>query len=350
LTRAIVADEWLVDFEFVVCPRCGSEVEQHRAEVGDCYLCLQAEHKTGAPEALMAEQNRLMSQILETEGVIESRERRLVQVDQNLVDIEDSLASMSVELDARTASFISARTSIITEQVEQEAAIRADIHRLSEYLQLFDRHEARAAERAELAAQADELRAFIEARTLAASDAEDHVAALEDRLLEYLEQLHIPQLGELLTVKIARPLWLPEISGRSFDALSSQGLKTLVNAAHALAHHTVAIDRGLPMPGLLVLDGLSANAGREGFDGDRIEDLYRLLQAAATEYEGVLQIIAVDNVIPAGVATELAGHIVLTLSQDDRLIRSNSPAIEAKLDANHATPSPGEKPPNAPTL
>jgi hypothetical protein len=46
----------------------------------------------------------------------------------------------------------------------------------------------------------------------------------------------------------------------------SQGLKKLVNIAHALAHHTVAIDRNLPMPGLLVLDGLSANGGHEGFD------------------------------------------------------------------------------------
>ncbi len=31
------------------------------------------------------------------------------------------------------------------------------------------------------------------------------------------------------------------VSGRSFDRLSSQGLQVLVNVAHALAHHTVAI-------------------------------------------------------------------------------------------------------------
>ena len=30
LTRAIVADEWLVDFDFVVCPRCGTAVEANR--------------------------------------------------------------------------------------------------------------------------------------------------------------------------------------------------------------------------------------------------------------------------------------------------------------------------------
>ena len=87
---------------------------------------------------------------------------------------------------------------------------------------------------------------------------------MERRLLEHLEELHIPQLGDLLTVRGSGPTWLPHVSNRSFDELSSQGLKTLVNAAHALAHHTVAIDRGLPRPGLLVLDGLSANTGLRG--------------------------------------------------------------------------------------
>lgn len=34
LTQAIVADEWLVDFKFLVCPRCGSEVADGRAPAG----------------------------------------------------------------------------------------------------------------------------------------------------------------------------------------------------------------------------------------------------------------------------------------------------------------------------
>jgi hypothetical protein len=46
LTRSIVADEWMVDFEFVVCPRCGQDVDQHRAEHPICYLCEQPEPET----------------------------------------------------------------------------------------------------------------------------------------------------------------------------------------------------------------------------------------------------------------------------------------------------------------
>ncbi len=140
-------------------------------------------------------------------------------------------------------------------------------------------------------------------------------------MLAYLRQLRIPDLGQELTVKINRNTYLPIVAGRSFDELSSQGLKTLVNIAHALAHHTVAIDRGLPMPGLLILDGLSANAGFEGFDQERVNDVYRLLKETASGYEGQLQIVAVDNVLSPKILLQLAHDVVLNLTQEDRLIR-----------------------------
>jgi hypothetical protein len=140
-------------------------------------------------------------------------------------------------------------------------------------------------------------------------------------MLEYLADLHIPELGHSLTVTINRNTYMPIVSGRTFDRLSSQGLKTLVNVAHALAHHTIAIDRGLPMPGLLILDGLSANAGSEGFDQDRVNDMYRLLVKEAGTYRGDLQVIAVDNELPGRMFLELSDYIVLTLTQSDRLIR-----------------------------
>ena len=110
-------------------------------------------------------------------------------------------------------------------------------------------------------------------------------------------------------------------SGRTFDELSSQGLKTLVNIAHALAHHIVAIDRNLPLPGLLILDGLSANAGHEGFDQERIRDVYRLLSAAANKYGSSLQVTAVDNVLAQDLLHEFLNYVKLTLTQKDRLIR-----------------------------
>jgi hypothetical protein len=172
----------------------------------------------------------------------------------------------------------------------------------------------------ELEAQRDRLSAQINSRELSPVDAEDNVHALERRMLEYLRELHIPDLGQELSVHINRTTYLPEVSGRTFDELSSQGLKTLVNIAHALAHHTVAIDRNIPMPGLLILDGLSANAGHEGFDQER-RDVYRLLGAVGDQYRMRLQLIAVDNELARNVLLNYAQHVVLTLHQGDRLIR-----------------------------
>jgi hypothetical protein len=79
-------------------------------------------------------------------------------------------------------------------------------------------------------------------------------------MLEHLQELNIrPAAG---TVGRDQPHQLPAGGvGRTFGELSSHGLKTLVNVAHALAHHTVAIDRNLSMPGLLILDGLSPQGG-----------------------------------------------------------------------------------------
>ena len=160
--------------------------------------------------------------------------------------------------------------------------------------------------------------------------AAEHVAALERRLYEYLEQLHVPVLGDMLSAVIDRQTYLPIVSGRRFDELSSQGLEVLVNVAHALAHHTVAIDRGLPLPGFLVLDGLSSNVGREGFDAARVQDIYRLILSVADRYGDQLQLIAVDNDPPHF----MDDYNVLTLEQNDRLIRTATPPVPGGTTAD----------------
>ena len=137
-----------------------------------------------------------------------------------------------------------------------------------------------------------------------------------------------------ITAAINRTTYLPEVSGRPFDELSSQGLTVLVNVAHALAHHTVSLDHELPLPGLLVLDGLSNNVGHEGFDLERRDDTYRLLMEEVQKYAGRMQVIALDNDVPAFAADS----VVLTLSPDDRLIRLGLPADAAS--ANEAELQP----------
>ena len=321
LTRSIVADEWMVDFDFVVCPRCGQDVDQHRAESPICYLCEQPE-PTSAPDrdALIREQDRVTYQIAETDQLIADRTKTLDELRLHEEDLVGTLATVSSHLDDLTQAFVSAQAAELQGVAAETATVTANVEWIKRYLTLVDRQADQSGHLDALRERKAELEERIEAHGSSVSAADENIDALERRIVDYLTRLHVPQLGDLLTVKINRTTYLPEVSTRTFDELSSQGLKTLVNVAHALAHHTVAIDRGLAMPGLLILDGVSANSGKEGFEGDRIVDMYKLFDEVAGEYGDQLQLIIVDNDLPPAVADELADRTVLTLSQEARLI------------------------------
>nr|WP_181852437.1 hypothetical protein [Streptomyces sp. HB202] len=321
LTRAIISDEWLVDFDFVVCPRCGSDVEPARAQANCCYLCLQTPSTGASRESFMAEQDRIVTQIQETESVIVSRRESLNSLRALHEELSAKEEVLSAQLNSRTQTFVSDRESQIAQSASHRAYLAAERAKAEEYLRILARFQLTFSNRQELEEQKAEIEDQITRRELTESASESYIELLEERLLAYLVQLNVPHFDADLSVMINRKTYLPEISGRTFDELSSQGLKTLVNVAHSLAHHTVAIDNDLPMPGFLVLDGLSANAGRRGFDEDRIRDMYQLLMDVSEEYGDRLQIIAVDNDPPADLWDELSAMEVLHLTQEDKLIR-----------------------------
>jgi hypothetical protein len=328
LTRAIVADEWLVDFDFVVCPRCGSDVDAGRVDSQHCYLCLQTPSPTTSREQMLNEQARIANQISETREIAELRTSSAARLDQQVNDLDAEILTLAAQLDELTRTFVSDRASRLERLAGEQARVEAELRRLNEYLELLKRHEQQLYDRNQLELDREEIERQIHALKLQRSEADSNVAALEARTLQYLRDLHIPNLGQELSVRINPTTYLPEVSGRTFDELSSQGLKTLVNVAHSLAHHTTAIDRSLPLPGLLILDGLSSNAGHEGFDQERIRDVYRLLRSVAERYEGLLQIVAVDNELDRDILLEFADRVILTLSQNDRLIRTETAALE----------------------
>ncbi|MGC0403360.1 RNA polymerase-binding transcription factor DksA [Streptomyces sp. SAI-126] len=326
LTRAVVSDEWLVDFDFVVCPRCGSDVAATRTDHDHCYLCLQPPQQGASRDAFLAEQDRIMAQVQETEAIIASRKKAITELASRLETQRRQEVFLSEQLNAATNSYISDSASQLQELAARKSHLLAERAKLEEYRTVLERFHETAKSKRELEEERQEIEAAIERRDFSASAAEANIEALESRMKEYLERLNIPLFGESLSVAINRNTYLPEISGRTFNELSSQGLKTLVNVAHSLAHHTVAIDRGIPLPGLLVLDGLSANAGRKGFDVERIQDMYRLLLEVADQYSESLQIVAVDNDAPAVFDDVLNAKVVLHLTPQDKLIRDSSGA------------------------
>lgn len=132
---------------------------------------------------------------------------------------------LAADVDYRTATFVSDRAGQLEEYASEQVRLEADIRRLREYLELLQRHQQQRQDRESLENQRDALATQISSRELGQKAAEDNVRALEHRMLEYLRELNIPDLGPELSLRINRTTYLPEISGRSFDELSSQGLK-----------------------------------------------------------------------------------------------------------------------------
>lgn len=330
LTRAIVADEWLVDFDFMVCPRCGTEVAAERSIADHCYLCLQEPRASGFHDELIKEQERIASQVVETADLVETRQTDVERTQQSVAELRARIASANSELSRRTQEFVSLQADLLTRRATERAQLDAEVRRLTDYRQLFIRFADIEGQRAALEEERVDLADAMGRLSTSTGRSEQLIRQLEGRFLDYLQRLHVSLSDLPLTAGINRTTYLPEVTGRPFDELSSQGLSVLVNVAHALAHHTVAIDNDLPLPGLLVLDGLSTNVGHEGFDLERRDDTYRLLMEEAQAYLGQLQIIAVDNDVP----DFAADAVVLTLSPEDRLVRS--------ADAPGSEPTPDE--------
>ncbi|MFD9597165.1 hypothetical protein ACFWA9_31040 [Kitasatospora sp. NPDC059973] len=136
---------------------------------------------------------------------------------------------------------------------------------------------------------------------------------------------------------INKKTYMPVVDGRPFADLQSQGVEVLVNVAHVLAHQHVALnDPDIPLPNLLIIDGISSNVGHEGVDLERLRKMYASLLRTATEHVDRLQIIVTDNDSPP-----IEGiHRPLELSDTDRLV----PMPDAEPgDEQPADAPPGEE-------
>ena len=320
LTRAAVAGEALVDFDFILCPRCGNQVSHDRGVGQTCNLCLQDSAPGVLPAAFRLERDRIEDQVADTLDLISNRR---LEVEESLELVQGLALQRTVlgqRIDELNARFVSDNQERIVGMASERARVRSEIEKYDQFLIILERAEEAFSSISELTQKRDAIRRQLDDASEELRAGQTNVVALEERFLVYLNRLDVPTFGRTLTASIDRRSYLPIVSGRSFDSLSSQGLHVLVNIAYALAIHTVAIDRDLPLPGLLMIDGPSSNVGTEGYDAQRLIDVYALLVEVASEYRDQLQILVVDNRVPPN----MDAWIRLTLGEDDRLVRNLS--------------------------
>ncbi len=315
LTKAIVADSYLNNIEFMVCPRCGSELTPTDSSE-TCYLCHNHPPVSIDKQHLVSEQERLFAQVDETNQLIQSRQEALKKLREEVNSEQNRRRRLGEELDFLQSSYVSDASSRLTEAATLRATAQNNVERLTDYLQLYKRLEQFAGDKAKLEAEKESLEAQLDDRSARKESAETAIKTLEEEFRNILMRLALPNFLNPENSFIDRETYLPLVDGRRFDTLSSPGLEIFINFAHAIAHHRTAIKLGLPLPNILFIDGLTSNIGKEGYDVDRVNRAYDYLVELSAELGNKLQVIVSDGLIP----TQAEPFVRLRLSEDDRLV------------------------------
>jgi hypothetical protein len=315
LTRAIVAGDAFFDFEFRVCPRCGNPVDAHRAPEGDCYLCMQPEPEARSREDLVREQTRLGLQIAETEQLVANHEQRADQLEAAHAVATERRAALGRQLNQTLEIFVADRASETAQRAAALASAQADIERLTDYLAVFTKYDEERARIDELEAESQAIASDLERAERLDAAAEERISTLEERFAFFVNEIGVPEFAGRPRAAIDRSDYQPIVNGRKLEGHSA-GVRVLINVAHLLAHHVAAADLGLPLPGVLLIDGITKNIGTAEYDAERINNVWTRLLDLDSIMGNDLQIIVAANDIPANVAP----HVVLELSEQDRLI------------------------------
>ncbi len=316
LTRSIVAETYLLDFDFVVCPRCGTGVSSDRTLDDHCYLCLQTPTPQLGKKEFVQEHARIERQIDETEDIIDFHSHNIEQISESIKLINPELVSLHAELDHKTESFVSAQAEELRSVASRRAKLIESLKNLRSYLGLFEKQGEAINKIKQLQGEIVDLEAQIDASLSSASQTASYFNYLDEQFAKILDKFRVPQFHNPGITGINRRSYLPIVQGRPFSEFSSPGLRVMVNVAHALAHQLTAIHFDLILPNLLLIDGLSGNMGYKDLDATRIQAIYDYLELVADNYKDRLQIIVSDNSIPDSVSK----YIRLELSEEGKLI------------------------------
>jgi len=318
ITRSIVAQNYLSDFDFIICPRCGSSVSIDRVNGENCYLCLQPTTPMVSRKDLIGEQERLEKQIIETRELISMHSESAGELEAQIKEIEHNRNRVTAEIDFRTRTYISDKAESIAKNERRRTELKEKYKRLSEYLQLYARQDISTQRITELESRIQDLDTELDAAINATSVFDERVRYLEEVFREGLKRIKAPRFPNPGPTGIDRQTYMPILDGRRFDELQSPGLQVIVNIAHALAHQMTALHFDLTLPNILFIDGLSGNLGYKDLDLMRIEAIYDYIIDIVSRHHDDLQIIVADNTVPQNGAE----FIKVTLKDDDKLIPS----------------------------
>lgn len=283
------------------CPRCGADVSDRPDDYERCRLCGSAQAHDGhisssGLEALRRDLNERIDQIADSVG---RRERELTRMEKRLTQAQQQKVSLDKQLQDELARYDSAFVESIRGTEREIATLVERIRSLRRLQQMRQAVDGLEEDAGALEGRIDRLRTSIadEREHLRAADA--NIAAIAAEFKRVMRSVSFPGVAEEDDVVIDPRNWKPAIVHGdqvwTFWDTGSGGKKTLFNVCYALAIHAVALQRGMPVPGVLIIDSPTKNIS-EDENPELVRSLYAEIYRLARGQNGHgLQFLLIDS-------------------------------------------------------
>lgn len=303
LQRVGQAGRLLEGVDYKKCPKCGCDVTGRTVDAEHCTLCLcpvdssTPSSSTGA-EAVRRDLNERIDQVADSMG----RRKRAVRRSKGELE---GLVAKKRHLDLRLQREVQRYDSAFVDSIREldgEVATLVERRRYLEKLQEMPEAVATLEREAgALQGRIDNLRSEIDEERTRLREADRKVAAIARHFKAIVTDVQFPGVDESDEVILSPQNWSPSIRHRgqewNFWDAGSGGKKTLFNVCYALAVHAAAVEAGMPVPSILIIDSPTKNIS-EDENPELVRALYRVIYRFALSESTQFLLIDSDLVRP----------------------------------------------------
>lgn len=304
--RTEQAGQLLTGVEYDRCPQCAADISARPVSHAHCRLCGSDAAHQGALSSLELESVRreLNERIDQLDDAIRRREGALARSRRQIEQVQTAKSQLDVALQQQLAQYDSAFVQSVR-SIERESATLAErIRQLERLRQLPSAIQELLVEAAALTATIDQLRESMEVESSKLQYADANIAAIAAAFRRVMLDVGFPGVTPNDVVRLEPRNWRPVVvhDGEQiwgFADAGSGGKKTLFNVCYALAIHEVALERGLPLPTVLIIDSPTKNISDEE-NPELLKALYRAIYRLAARPEGQrIQLLLIDSDLAA---------------------------------------------------
>ncbi|QDT53916.1 hypothetical protein Pan44_19420 [Caulifigura coniformis] len=299
--RTEQAGRLLEGVDYLRCPQCGVDIADRVLRPDQCRLCgSDPVERSSVPslelEAMRRELNDRIDQIADS---IERRERGLGRSRRQLEQLRAEKRRLDQTLQRELARYDSAFVESVRELDREIATLTERLRSLAKLQEMPRAISTLEQQAGALQGDIDNLRSAIDEERLRLRHADRNVAAIAAAFRDIMLSIGFPGVVDTDEVVIDPRNWKPVVLHQgqewSFWDAGSGGKKTLFNVCYALAVHTAARQRGMPVPNVLIIDSPTKNISDDE-NPELVKSLYNeIYRLASSDRRHPTQLLLIDS-------------------------------------------------------